>query len=420
MARSETWRILLTLDIQNKWHVRQWEVVAAYLNAPLTHEVYVKDGEECWHLHKALYGLKQAGHEWYNTLRDIMKKSGLQQSIGDPGVFFKKGTKGPTIIIATHVDDMATFAPLETTINEIEASIEQHVELEKLGIPAKLLGMELTWGLGYIKLTQQTAIGNLTKEFGIVTTISTKSLPLNIHDYAETQEETTPEILKKYQSLVGSLLYITRHTRPEITLHTNLLGRRTSHATPNNLRTALQVLRYLASSSENGIIIGSPDKKDQIVEENINIKGYADASYGGEKARSQSGSLVLLGKQAVIWTSRRQDTTAQSITEAEYIACSETAKDIRWMHQFLEEVSVPTLTPMLYTDNEAAIKMTKTQVFHRRTRHIEHRHHFIRELVDRKLVTINGIRGKENPADPLTKLLPMTVLKNWMKQNFNN
>ena len=418
MARSETWRILLTLAVQYNWQVRQWDVVAAYLNAPLTHEVYVKDGEECWRLHKALYGLKQAGHEWYNTLRNIMIKSGLQQSIGDPGVFFKE----KTIIIATHVDDMAAFAPKREDLDKVESRIEQHVELEKLGMPTKLLGMELTWGpkREWVKLTQKIAIGNLAKEFGITMIIPTKSLPLNTNDYTETQEETTPEIQKRYQSLVGSLLYITRHTRPEITLHTNLLGRRTSHATPSNLKTALQVLKYLVSSSENGITVGNPDKKDQTMEENITIKGYADASYGGEKAKSQSGSLVLLNKQAVIWTSRRQDTTAQSITEAEYIACSETTKDIRWMHQFLEEVLEPIPTPMLYTDNEAAIKMTKTQVFHRRTRHIEHRHHFIRELVDRKLLTINGIRGKENPADPLTKLLPMTVLKNWKRENFND
>ena len=112
MARSETWRILLTLTIQYKWHVRQWDVVAAYLNAPLTHEVYVKDGEECWRLHKALYGLKQAGHEWYNTLKGIMNKSGLVQSVGDPGVFLKR----KSIIIATHVDDMAAFSPNEEII----------------------------------------------------------------------------------------------------------------------------------------------------------------------------------------------------------------------------------------------------------------------------------------------------------------
>ena len=345
-----------------------------------------------------------------------MVKSGLRQCIGDPGVFTR------TITIATHMDDMAGFATTAEALDKIEVSMEKHVELEKLGTPTKLLGMELTWGLNRecVKLTQNSAIGNLTKEFEIITKIPTKSLPLNANDYAKLQEETTPELQKKYQSLVGSLLYIARHTRPEITLHTNLLGRRTSNATPSNLKVGIQVLRYLASSSESGIVIGLPEKREQILERNIIIRGYADASYGGEKARSQSGSLVLLNGQTVIWTSQRQDTTAQSITEAEYIACFETAKDIRWMHQFLEEVSVPISTLMLYTDNEAAIKMTKSQVFDRRTRHIEYRRHYIRELVDRKLIIVKGIRGRENPADPLTKLLPMTGLKKWMRETFTD
>ena len=283
IARSETWRILLTLAIQNKWHVRQWDVVAVYLNAPLTHEVYVKDGEECWRLHKALYGLKQAGHECYNTLRDIMKKSGLQQSIGDLGVFCKKGKeREPAIMIATHVDDMAVFTPKETTIQEAKTAIGQHVELKKLGQPTKLLGMELSWETKYIKLTQKGAIENLAKEFEIPKTVlPTTSLTLNPNDYAETQKESTPEIQKKYQSLVGSLLYIARHTRLEITLHTNLLGRCTPHATPNNLKTGIQILRYLVSSSEDGIKL--KENKDQIPGENIIIKGYADASYGGKK-----------------------------------------------------------------------------------------------------------------------------------------
>ena len=70
----------------------------------------------------------------------------------------------------------------------------------------------------------------------------------------------------------------------------------------------------------------------------------------------------------------------------------------------------------MHVDNEAAIKLTKTQTFHRRSRHIEHRHHFIREMVDRELITMRGITGKENPADPLTKLLPMSKLTEWTKK----
>ena len=65
---------------------------------------------------------------------------------------------------------------------------------------------------------------------------------------------------------------------------------------------------------------------------------------------------------------------------------------------------------MLYTDNEAALKLTKTQTFHRRTRYIEHQYNYIRELVDQKAIQITGIKGKNNPADPLTKLLPYLTL----------
>ena len=137
---------------------------------------------------------------------------------------------------------------------------------------------------------------------------------------------------------------------------------------------------------------------------------------GGEQSKSQSGSLILQYSNPITWNSRRQDTVAMSITEAEYIACSETAKDIRWLQQLLEEVTQQHVPAVMHVDNEAAIKLTKTQTFHCQSRHIEHPHHFIREIVDRKLITMKGIAGKENPADPLTKLLLMSKLTEWKKK----
>ena len=199
MSRSETWRILLTLTIQSspRLAIRQWDVKAAYLQAPLNHDVYVQDinekGEtEYWKLHKALYGLKQAGHEWYNTMRNIMvTTANLKQSIGDPGCFYKN----TGLILSTHVDDMIAIAQTEEELDNLERAIESQVELDKLGIPKKLLGMELTWEEDSVKLTQKTAIGNLAKEFGIVPTeIPSKSLPLNPEMFKEptSEEDLTP------------------------------------------------------------------------------------------------------------------------------------------------------------------------------------------------------------------------------------
>ena len=162
MARSESWRVLLTLAINHGSKVLQWDVKAAYLQADLdpSHQIYVKDltesGEiEYWKLHKALYGLKQAGHQWYNRMRQIMESAGLVQSIGDPGCFYRLTPSGiPEIIISTLVDDMAGYGKPET-LSEFEKAVEKEVELEKLGQPIKLLGMELTWATdGSVKLTQ--------------------------------------------------------------------------------------------------------------------------------------------------------------------------------------------------------------------------------------------------------------------------
>ena len=119
-----------------------------------------------------------------------------------------------------------------------------------------------------------------------------------------------------------------------------------------------------------------------------------------------------------MWSSWQQDITTQSITEAEYIASSEATKDIRWLQQLLEEFPFPIQTKpaYLYSDNEAAVKLTKTQTFHKPTCHIEHRYHYIRELVEQEMIQLQGITGKDNPSDILTKILAMSSVIKWMKQ----
>ena len=414
MARSESWRILLVLVLNTPgWEVLQWDIKAAYLQADLKHEIYVKDLKEdgtyeFWQLHKALYGLKQAGHEWYNRMRGIMKSAGLTQCIGDPGCF-----KGPDIIVSTHVDDMAGYGT-PAALAAFEKAEEKEVKLEKLGQPTKLLGMELTWETDnkLVKLTKKGCIDYMISEHQISTT-PRHSIPLNPEGYAIPNESEIMSNQTKYQSLIGSLLYISRMTRPDISLHVNLLGRRTAKPGVNNLRAATQLAQYLASTKEEGLILKTDPQE-------VKIRAYADASYEGEGSRSQSGSLVTLFGIPVMWGSRRQDVASMSITEAEYIACSETAKDMRWIQQFLEEI-LETKEPIpatLFTDNEAALKLTKTQTYHRRTRHIEHWYHYIRQLVNLNQISVKGIPGKQNPADPFTKLLPMSSVGQWKMMNF--
>ena len=117
---------------------------------------------------------------------------------------------------------------------------------------------------------------------------------------------------------------------------------------------------------------------------------------------------MTLNDQPINWYSRRQDLVTQSATEAEYVACAEGAKDASWGRQFLEELLGVKLQPVVYTDNNAAEKLCKTTGYHRRTRHIEHRQHYIRQEVTLGHISVMNISGKENPADMLTKLKSCT------------
>ena len=142
-----------------------------------------------------------------------------------------------------------------------------------------------------------------------------------------------------------------------------------------------------------------------------------DASYGGEEARSQTGVIVFLGPQKtpVLWYTRRQDTVSLSITEAEYIAVAEAAKDAAWMRQWLSETQISIGPPVIRTDNEAVDRLTDTQSYHRRTRHIDHRYHYIQQEVREGHVLVKKIGGRENLADPLTKIVSPEPLRQWMK-----
>jgi hypothetical protein len=233
MARLEIWRIILTVALSKGWKIRQWDVVAAYLQAKLEHTVYIPDlnaeGKiEFWILHKALYGLKQAAHEWGKKLKQILEYAGFQQCINDEGCFVS--INGSAILLE-HVDDQGIIAPTEKELDEIGQKIEQHVDLERRDQKG-LLGMQVTITDHEIWVTQTRLIEKTVQHIGV---IGKKSSPSSgLKDYEEISEEDEPADSKKYQQLIGSLLFIVRGTRPDISVPVNLLGRRVTKLSIQN------------------------------------------------------------------------------------------------------------------------------------------------------------------------------------------
>ncbi|GKF11682.1 copia protein [Tanacetum coccineum] len=129
----------------------------------------------------------------------------------------------------------------------------------------------------------------------------------------------------------------------------------------------------------------------------MSLTAYADADYAGcqDSRRSTSGSAQFLGDRLVSWSSKKQRSTAISTTEAEYIVMSGCCAQFLWMRSQLKDYGFDFNKIPLYCDNKSAIALCCNNVQHSRSKHIDIRHHFIREQVENRVVELYGC-GKTN------------------------
>lgn len=159
------------------------------------------------------------------------------------------------------------------------------------------------------------------------------------------------------------------------------------------------MLRYLK---------GTKEFKIQFEKNGSAITGYVDADYGGsiDDRRSYTGYVFTMSNGPVSWDSRKQRTVAMSTTEAEYMALSNAAKEIIHLQRFLKELGATDVETMtLYSDNFSAQKLAVNPVFHARTKHIDVRHHFVREIIESGKLKLKHLASTDMPADILTKAL---------------
>ena len=134
------------------------------------------------------------------------------------------------------------------------------------------------------------------------------------------------------------------------------------------------------------------------------VKGYTDSDYAGDldSRRSTSGYVFTLAGGAVSWRSRLQTCITQSTIEAEYVAASEACKEAIWLGRLVIDLGIKGETPMLHCD----IQLARNPVFHSKTKHVDVKYHFIREMLEDKQIQLVKVHLSDNPADLLTKELP--------------
>jgi Reverse transcriptase (RNA-dependent DNA polymerase)/Pol polyprotein, beta-barrel domain/GAG-pre-integrase domain len=417
VVKLKSLKLILSIAAAQDLEIKQMDFDTAFLNADLSHDVYMRlpegsnypPGTVC-KLLKSIYGLKQAGHDWHVILRDLLTSLGYEQLQCDRCVFIKRTEGDRMIILPLYVDDtLSVYHRQDEPIWLADkAAIAARYAIKDLGDCEWILNMKLTRDrtVPTITLSQEAYIKRMLEAFRHHQSkpLATPSPDADLFAPPAGCDMTPLDKREqtRYQSIVGSLLYAALTTRPDISFAVNELGRFNAQATQFHMQAAHHVLRYLAGTINLGLTFGlhgSPtDIKPEI---------YTDSSWANdlETRRSTSGMVVKFSGNIVSWSSRKQKTVAISSTEAEYMAASEATCEALWLRTWIREVFRTDVPVTIYCDNQSAIALAKNDTFHQRTKHIDIRYHLIREHVASGAIQLKFVPTDKQEADILTKRL---------------
>jgi hypothetical protein len=302
------------------------------------------------------------------------------------------------------VDDFVVATGNFPFYKKIFAALSLLFKLKDLGLISLYLAIGIISVPGKsVHLDQRAYIERMGARFGLADAKSEKlpltpGINLSKADAPVTKEEISQMSTTPYRSIIGSLLYAGRGTRPDIAFGVSLLSRFNQAPGPKHWKAAKKLLRYLLSTPTMGLNytnLGS-----------VQIEIFSDSDWGSDvdTRRSVSGYIVKISNGPVSWLSRSQKTAALSSCEAEFLALNDAVKETLWLRHVLDELHVEYVSPItIKIDNQAAINLSKNAVNHQRTKHIDIRYFRIREEVENKRIRVEYVPTDQNISDLLTK-----------------
>lgn len=414
VVKMSSIRVVMGLAASLDLEIEQMDVKTAFLHGDLQEEIYMEQpegftakGKEEYvcKLNKSLYGLKQAPRQWYMKFESVMGEQGYIKTNTDHCVFFKRFGDDDFIILLLYVDDMLVVGRNMSRINQLKKQLSTSFDMKDLGPAEQILAMRIVRRREERKifLSQEKYILKVLQRFK---TENAKVVSSPLPPGVKLSREQCPSTCEKkeymqkvpYSSAVGSLMYAMICTRPDIAHAVSVVSRFLSNPGKEHWNAVKWIMRYLRGTSNFGLCFGSDTPE---------LVGYADADMAGDidTRKSTSGYLITFAGGAVSWQSRLQKCVALSTTEAEFIAATEGCKELLWMKNFLKELGFNQDRYVLFCDNQSAIYLAKNSTFHAKSKHIDMRYHWIRDVVNSKLVYLEKIHTDDNGSDMLTKAL---------------
>ncbi|GKB30871.1 putative ribonuclease H-like domain-containing protein [Tanacetum coccineum] len=403
VARIEAIRMFLAYASFKDFVVYQMDVKSAFLYGKIEEEVYVcqplgfEDPEfpdKVYKVEKALYGLHQAPRAWYETLSTYLLDNGFQRGQIDKTLFIKK-IKGDILLVQVYVDDIIFGSTKKVLCTEFEKLMHKKFQMSSMGELTFFLGLQVTQKDDGIFISQDKYVEEILKKFGF-STVKTASTPMETSKPLLKDAEAEDVDVHLYRSMIGSLMYLTA-SRPDIMFAVCACARFQVTPKGSHLHAVKRIFRYLKGQPKLGLWYPKDSPFD--------LEAYTDSDYAGASLdrKSTTGGCQFLGSRLISWQCRKQTIVATSTTEAEYVAAASCCGQVLWIQNQMLDYGYNFMNTKIFIDNESTICIVKNPVFHSKTKHIEIRHHFIRDSNEKKLIQMIKIHTYHNVADLLTK-----------------
>ncbi|GJX87360.1 putative ribonuclease H-like domain-containing protein [Tanacetum coccineum] len=267
--------------------------------------------------------------------------------------------------------------------------------MSSMGELTFFLGLQVTQKDDGIFISQDKYVDEILKKFGF-STVKTASTPMETSKPLLKDAEAEDVDVHLYRSMIGSLMYLTS-SRPDIMFVVCACARFQVTPKVSHLHAVKRIFRYLKGQPKLGLWYPKDSPFD--------LEAYSDSDYAGASLdrKSTTGGCQFLGSRLISWQCKKQTIVANSTTEAEYVAAASCCGQVLWIQNQMLDYGYNFMNTKIFIDNESTICIVKNPVFHSKTKHIEIRHHFIRDSNEKKLIQMIKIHTDQNVADLLTK-----------------
>jgi Reverse transcriptase (RNA-dependent DNA polymerase) len=370
-----------------------------------------RNGTFIMKLKKALYGLPIAANKWMTHLNRTLSKLGFVPVPGDKCSFIRLGDGDKvTIMLGSHVDDLIVVGKqkdLDTLAEELKKEYDINITM---GSNHSYIGLDINVMSSIGKITvgqrgyRQEVIRRFMHLIGDLSSESTTAVPcgndilINKSRGNGRERDNEPYDRLEYLSIVMSIMYLARLTRPDLLFACNMLATHSATPTYRHLRHCIKLLRYIAISDDYVIVYRIPDLKPEI---------YADASHiTHEDGKGHGCYMVKVAGGLIYSKSFKLKMVTVSSTETEYVVLCEAAMFAEWLQGMLLAFGWDTPPILLRQDNQSTIRLAEQGPSFSRTKHLLVRRNKVLETIALGIVKVFHTPTEHMCADMGGKPVP--------------